>query len=71
MSEEGWWTRTVKYGDAYYAARCPICARFVKCDDKATARWEESAELTKTNATCKKHGRVTTPFLAWAFECEG
>ncbi len=68
---EGWWTRTVKYGDAYYSARCPECARFVKCDDVAQAQWDVSAELAKPNATCKKHGRVKTPFLAWASDCEG
>lgn len=68
--DEGWWSRTISYGDAVYAARCPICARFVKCDDGATARWEYSADLTRPNATCKRHGRVATPFLAWKSDLE-
>ena len=68
--DEGWWSRTVKYGDRYYSARCPECARFVKCDREASlmAGWGDVAE---PNATCKKHGRIKTPFLAWASDCEG
>lgn len=62
--DDGWWTRTVVYGDAIYAARCPRCARFVQTDDTAR-RHEDSAELTHPNATCRKHGRVETPFLGW------
>ena len=63
--DEGWWTRTVCYGDAVYAARCPKCARFVKTDETAKQRFE-SADLVEPNATCRLHGRVETPFLGWA-----
>lgn len=66
---EGWFSRTVRYGDAWYAARCPECARFVKCDDAARTHYE-SADLAKPNATCAKHGRVRTPFLCWESDCE-
>lgn len=62
--EIGWWTHTVCYGEAIYAARCPHCARFVKTDDTATLRFE-SADLRKPNATCRVHGRIETPFLGW------
>lgn len=62
--DEGWWTRTVIYGGAIYSARCPICARFVKTDQSARAGLE-TADLREPNATCKKHGRVATPFLGW------
>lgn len=63
--DEGWWSRTIVYGDAIYSARCPHCARFVKTDDTAK-RMVESADLAEPNATCGKHGRVETPFLGWA-----
>ena len=62
--DEGWWSRTVCYGEGIYAARCPQCARFIKTDETATTTFE-SAELAKPNATCRKHGRVKTPFLGW------
>jgi hypothetical protein len=63
--DEGWWSRQVAYGGAVYAARCPECARFVKTDGTAK-QMLESAELKEPNATCRKHGRVRTPFLCWA-----
>ena len=66
--DEGWWSRTVVYGEAVYAARCPKCARFVKCDAHAKCL-TESADLAEPNATCAKHGRVKTPFLAWEADC--
>lgn len=66
--EEGWWSRTIRYGDALYAARCPECARFVKTDPTAL-RHIEHADLREPNATCRKHGRVRTPFLAWWGDC--
>ena len=62
--DEGWWTRTVTYGDAIYSARCPDCARFVKTD-KQILRLLETADLREPNASCSKHGRVRTPFLGW------
>jgi hypothetical protein len=62
--DEGWWSRTIGYGDGVYAARCPKCARFVKTDDSAKCKFE-SGELAEENATCSKHGRVKTPFLGW------
>ena len=71
--DEGWWTRTVTFGEAFYAARCPECARFVKVDETAMTRGrgdEQEGELPKPNATCKKHGRVTTPFLGWISDCQ-
>jgi hypothetical protein len=64
VSSDGWWTWTVKYGDAIYAARCPDCGRRVKTD-KVAKRLVEFANLVEPNATCKKHGRVKTPFLDW------
>lgn len=67
--DEGWWTRTVVYGDSIWAARCPKCARFVKTDKTALIR-EEYAEMVEPNATCAKHGRVATPFLGWAGDQE-
>lgn len=66
--EEGWWTRTVTFGEAVYAARCPTCARFVRAD-KSAVMHPESADLAMPNATCAKHGRVATPFLGWASDC--
>ena len=63
--EEGWWDRTVTYGNAVFSARCPDCARFVKTDKTADVMVEWGG-LHKPNATCAKHGRVMTPFLAWA-----
>ena len=66
---EGWWSALVQYGEAVYARRCPRCARFVRCDDKALLR-SESAEIFQPNATCRRHGRVVTPFLAWADDCQ-
>ena len=65
VDDEGWWSRQVAYGDAIYSARCPECARFVRCDDKI-ATHGESAVLREPNATCSRHGRVMTPFLCWA-----
>lgn len=67
IDEEGWWTRTVRYGDHVFSARCPECARFVKTDKTASVMVEWGG-LKKPNATCKRHGRVSTPFLAWAGE---
>lgn len=67
--EEGWWTRTVRYGVHVFSARCPDCARFVKTDATADVMTEWGG-LHKPNATCAKHGRVSTPFLAWADDCE-
>jgi hypothetical protein len=67
--EEGWWSKTIGYGDAIYAARCPECARFVKTD-KSAKRHGEHADLAEPNATCRKHGRVTTPFLGWASDAD-
>lgn len=69
MDEQGWWTRTVKYDNRYFSARCPECARFVKCDDTASLM-AEYGDVAKPNATCAKHGRVKTPFLAWSSDCE-
>ncbi len=66
---EGWWAHTVSYGDGVYSARCPECARFVKTDETAK-RLFESADLAEDNATCRKHGRVKTPFLCWASDCQ-
>ena len=69
--DEGWWSRTVTFGEAVYAARCPECARFVKVDDKAMLKGflgEQEAEVAEPNATCAKHGRVKTPFLCWVGE---
>lgn len=66
--DEGWWTRTVRYDEQVFSARCPICARFVKCDATATIG-VEWAGVKEPNATCAKHGRVETPFLAWAGDC--
>ena len=63
--DEGWWTRTVNYGGALYAARCPHCARFVKTD-KFVTRLLDDAKLKEENALCSRHGRVKTPFLGWA-----
>jgi hypothetical protein len=63
--EEGWWSRTVTYGDQVYSARCPDCARFVKMDATALTIVEWGG-LHAPNATCAKHGRVRTPFLTWA-----
>lgn len=61
-------TRTVTYGEQIYSARCPECARFVKMDEVAKC-YVERGGLKEPNATCKKHGRVKTPFLAWAGDC--
>lgn len=68
LDDEDWWTRTVTYGAAVFSARCPDCARFVKTDETADVMVEWGG-LHKPNATCKKHGRVSTPFLAWASDC--
>ena len=65
---EGWWSRTIIYGDRVYSARCPVCARFVKTDDSAKCL-TEYGDVAEPNATCAIHGRVKTPFLAWADEC--
>jgi len=66
--DEGWWTRTVRYGEHVFSARCPDCARFVKTDKEANVMTDWGGLLTP-NATCAKHGRVSTPFLAWAGDC--
>lgn len=69
--DEGWYSRTVTFGEAVYAARCPECARFVKVDEKAMVGQhlgEQASELPQPNATCAKHGRVKTPFLHWVGE---
>lgn len=63
--DEGWWSRTVTFGDQTFSARCPHCARFVKVDKTAKV-WVERAGLAEPNATCSKHGRIETPFLDWA-----
>ena len=68
MDDEGWWSRTVSFGDQVFSARCPDCARFVKVDDTAKTLVEMGG-LHEPNATCKKHGRVMTPFLAWLGDC--
>ncbi len=71
--DEGWWSRTVIFGTAIYASRCPECACFVKVDSVAKTRGrgdEQQSDLAKPNATCKKHGRVTTPFLGWCSDAE-
>lgn len=67
-NDEGWWTRIVRYGDQVFSARCPDCARFVKTDKEAKLGFEW-AGVREPNATCAKHGRVSTPFLAWASDC--
>ena len=69
LDDEGWWTRTVCYGDHVFSARCPNCARFVKTDATAETMVEWGG-LHRPNATCKKHGRVSTPFLGWASDYE-
>lgn len=66
--DDGWWTRTVRYGEHVFASRCPECARFVKTDETAKTMLEWGG-LHEPNATCKVHGRVSTPFLAWAGDC--
>jgi len=67
-SDEGWWLRTVRFGDQVFSARCPECARFVKVDDEVKLR-VDFAGVAEPNATCSKHGRVKTPFLAWWSDC--
>lgn len=68
FDDEGWWSRTVCYGEQVFSARCPQCARFVKTDSTAKVM-VEWAGLKEPNATCTKHGRVMTPFLAWKGDC--
>jgi len=63
--DEGWWSRTITFGDQIFSARCPKCARFVRVDETAKV-WTERAGVAEPNATCAKHGRVETPFLDWA-----
>jgi hypothetical protein len=69
MIEEGMWSRTVRYGDQIFAARCPKCSRFMKTDEVAKVMVEWSG-LKEPNATCKKHSRVRTPFLMWVSDCD-
>ena len=68
--DEGWWSKTVTYGEQVFSARCPDCARFVKTDETADVMVEQGG-LRRPNATCKKHGRVMTPFLAWTADATG
>ena len=68
MDDEGWWSRTVCFGDHVFSARCPQCARFVKVDESAKVM-VEYGDLYEPNATCAKHGRIKTPWLGWASDC--
>ena len=60
---------TVQYGTGceapiYYRV-CPVCGKYVKADDVSTI-----PEYLKTNAICKKHGRVAMPFCYWGEEVD-
>lgn len=51
-------------GHLVFARVCPVCGRFVKAHE--TLRYRESIDGIydfKPNATCKRHGEVTMPFM--------
>lgn len=56
--------KTIQYGDdgATFDPVCPKCGRFVKADKQT---WFDKDGKPVTNATCKKCGRVTMPFLGF------
>ena len=51
----------IMYGDACFIRVCPDCGRFVAPDEEIKI-YEMAPCVRHTNATCKKHGRVTMPF---------
>jgi NAD-dependent SIR2 family protein deacetylase len=54
---------TVIYGGgAMFERRCPTCGRLVKADEMVSYNFD-GALIEKPNATCKKCGRVSMPFM--------
>jgi len=54
--------RKVYNGGLTFLPVCPLCGRFVRCDDHVTVNGLD--EVIGPNATCRRCGRVSMP-------CEG
>jgi hypothetical protein len=56
--------RRITYGDtgARFLPVCPKCGRFVKADDEMMFNDDDDFDREKSNAMCKKCGRVQMPF---------
>ena len=64
--EEGPGTPYISYGErATFIRQCPECARYVKADETARMRGIDLEEPVGPNATCKRHGRVSMPFVGF------